>query len=611
MLQFFVVHAGGSQELLELTDLPTLEPPTVRITEYDRVGFVLRSTAEVHPWLYIQDLEMETPSRYQTKDCLEYRWEQSAWFLNHFGYSNLTLDIFTEQSASAQYASVEVFATKFNEERAEQILSYLESKLEDVTRTCFNATHKRADSAEDGDVSISVLLQIIEEHLDVTATLLPYFRDRKRKRVIPVPTQVKATSETYLTEHSVTWVMSHLDTLLPTVHTSPSSIAIGGRFYELDQVETNVLVEETNVYENQVICEYLRNVAVRLFAVEAFYSKQLELVESEGFVAEIPMGFSSISEIKRKFGRKHYGSLRGRCRKLQSVCSDQIAFLQKHIPVSVTVKGMPKLTSGFLAAPHYYQCFQQIVKWYRIGRLNFSGERYLYGLRTVDKLYEFFCLFRLLEAIKHCGWQTVSQEAGPQPMRRQASPEWSANPDSVYILQNTDGNQLTLYYEPVIKRSIDSRTDLVRTSPGGDYSPDFLIEVQYAGGMPPTYIVLDAKYVKPNSALYIGRDNRHEDYLTKITMKYLHGMGSRRGGASPVKAVFVLHPANFDNAFDTSLFRPYHTQAHHLFSLRPVVPVLGAIEVSPEASDDAIALEKLASVLKRSIEVLHLPITSP
>ena len=43
----------------------------------------------------------------------------------------------------------------------------------------------------------------------------------------------------------------------------------------------------------------------------------------------------------------------------------------------------------------------------------------------------------------------------------------------------------------------------------------------------------DAKYTNPATAFDV--------LLPTMTMKYAHGIGARRGGFSPVKALFLLH----------------------------------------------------------------------
>lgn len=616
-LTFALVRRGGhSWEPLDLTELPDTDPPSVRVVEDEPVELVLRCRDDVQPRLYLQDLELDRPLRQNLGDFFEFRWEPRPGgpvpFLNHFGYCLLTINYLVgPEEEVVCHASVEVFARKPNAERAERILDYLETRLEDVSRSCFSATplaapHSPTEAKEGDEIPASILLQSIANHLQVFAALLPRFRYRKRCRLAPTPRRIKAAHAANLTEQSVHWALTHLDTLLPVGAPTPGSIPVGGRFYELDEIETYALTEETNLYENQVIAGYLESIAARLSEFERFCLEQLRLVESEGFIAQVPPGYGSIFDIKRKIGRKRFGKLLSECAALQRNCADQVVFWHKHLPVARAVREMPEVTPGFLSSPHYHQVFRQIVAWHGLGRLNLAGERFLYGLRTIDRLYEFYCLFRLVETIKDAGWAATGQRAQAFAQRAQASAPrhgeslgGDARPDTVYTFRNGVGERITLFYEPEIEREPDTVLGLVRTMEGGtSFLPDFVLKFESATDEPPSYLILDAKYVSPYIALNFE--------LTKITMKYLHGIGVPNGGHSPVKGIFVLHPQSFHAAVSGSPYHAYHARNFGLFSDTPAIPALAVVELTPGTGNEPDAGDAaLLRVLQRALEVLR------
>ncbi len=613
-MTFSLVRRGGHPwEPLDLTDVPDTEQPPVRVVEDEPVEFVLRCPEDVQPLLSIQDVELDRPHWQKIGDVVEYRWEPHPGgpppFLNHFGYCILTIEFLSgvDGKEAVSYAAVEVFARKPNAERAERILDYLESRMEDVSRSCFNAAHPGADHADRGDggeapeggnIPASVLLQSIADHLQTVAALMPRFRYRKRCRLAPTPRRIKAAQAVNLTEHSVHWALTHLDTLLPVGSPTAGSIAVGNRFYEMDEIETYALSEDTNVYENQVIAGYLESIAARLSEVERFCHAQLQALENEGFLALIPPGYGSIFDIKRKVGRKRFAKLLAECAALQRVCADQLAFWRLHLPVTRTVREMPVLTPGFLATPHYHQSFRQVVAWHGLGRLNLAGERFLYGLRTIDRLYEFYCLFRLVETLREEGWEPLGQALRP-PAPGVRGLDWDARPDNVYTF-GRGGERITLFYEPEVGRTPDGALDLVRTMEGGaGFLPDFVLKFEAAQAGRPSYLILDAKYVSPYLALNFE--------LTKITMKYLHGIGAPDGGRSPVRGIFVLHPQSFHSAAPGLPYRAYHAKNFDLFSGTPAVPVLAAVELTPGNGEepDAAGDAALRRVLGRALELLR------
>ena len=283
-------------------------------------------------------------------------------------------------------------------------------------------------------------------------------------------------------------------------------------------------------------------------------------------------------------GRKRFGKLLAECAALQREAADQSAFWRKHLPVTRTVREMPTVTPGFLASPHYHQAFRQVVAWHGLGRLGLAGERFLYGLRTIDRLYEFYCLFRLVETLRESGWEPAGQERRPQAAHSHPRGDWDARPDDVYAFSNRAGERVTLFYEPQIERTSDGALGLVRTMEGGPgFLPDFVLKFDLDGAGPPSYLILDAKYVSPYLALNF-EGSRSE--LSKITMKYLHGIGASGGGRSPVSGIFVLHPQSFHSAASGPPFRAYHARGFDLFSETPAVPMLAAVELTPGAGDE-------------------------
>ena len=387
---------------------------TPRVLEDEVISFVLRSPKQLSDvQLWIQDMEVEDVL--EEVDALHryysYWWQPNdqknpRLFLNHFGQSTITI-IFSDPAQSGEmtlYAVIEVLARKINKERAEQMLTFLETRLEDVTRHCFSLTHKTAASKCATTVPASVLLQEVKKQLSQFRSNLPRFRQRKRCRLLPKPFLTDPTTTNALTAHSVTWLLSHLDALIPSATPTSASIYLNSRLFDLQQIEAEILHEDTDVYENQIIHGYVENVASTLSGLTHYYQKTLQSLNIQRYSEPIPGDYGSFDELRNRYGRKYYAKLITICEQLQQECQFCIQFIEKHLPVRRSITEMPEMTPAFLAHAHYREIFELIVDWYRLGRPNVSGDQFLYGLRTLDKLYELFCLFRTIEALSVCGW---------------------------------------------------------------------------------------------------------------------------------------------------------------------------------------------------------------
>ena len=110
---------------------------------------------------------------------------------------------------------------------------------------------------------------------------------------------------------------------------------------------------------------------------------------------------------------------------------------------------MPNLTPKFSSQPHYFEVFVQMVEWYRLGKLNVDREKYLLSLRTLDKLYEFYCLFLLIEALQKSGWELRQSVAKQTIASATRYGEWQITPNNEYNFYYNH-KRIKLQYEPRI-----------------------------------------------------------------------------------------------------------------------------------------------------------------
>lgn len=607
----------SAEKALDLQTGLTNPVPSCAVRENDNVGFVLRGRDIADPCIFIQDLPVGPAHTHRLlpDGATEFIWypprDGKSWFINHFGYSIVRLEtsrVHDEYSTAVttMYAIVEVYATKINADRAAYILKFLEKNLADVTRTCFSATSQISGSQGQSEITPEVFLQQVNENTESFQKLLSLFNGRKRSRLLPKSTRIKANGAIGLTDRSVAWTLSHLDMLTPATP-SPVNVLLGGSYYSIDEVEADILHDDTDVYENRVIAGYFDDVLSRLSEATKLYEDRKKQANAEVAPRDVPIGFKSIQDIRRQFVVKYYDRLLAECLVPKRRVLRHAAFFQQNLPVRFPHHGMPQLTPGFLSQLHYHATFKQIVDYYRLGSLDLTGEKFLYGLRTLDKLYEFYCLFRIIESVKASRWALVRQDKAPFGGASASSPLEGVRPNNRYTFAHSSGLRMTLYYDLEISTSLQTEIGLVDTfhngyGPNSNYAPDFVIKIER--GKDVVYAVLDAKYVSPDTALNKANKNRYADEVTKLCMKYLHGIGYLQGGLSPIAALLVLHPgSNLVDAPDK--YRSFHREANSLFSASPSLPIIGALGVTPQAEEaNSSNNDTLTGVLNQLIAVL-------
>ena len=577
---------GGSQESLSFTKRG--HTVSVSITETEPVEFLLitEERYESRPLLWIGDAGIEPSEVRTTNTMIEYRWyphRKSSFFLNHFGTSQVTLELGELSGEPRTFQTfVEVYARKLNAERAEMLLQYLEKHFDDIIQSCFSLTAQDsgADEKSDGFRHARVLMEEAENGLESLKTSLARLRQKKRSRLVPQPFLRSWSQVSYVGEYATHWLTSHPDTLVPSPG-DVGTVAIGNRRYTPQVIETEELIEDTNVYENQIIHGYLLDISHKLQQIEAYYREQLDLMKELKIPTDVPIDYQSFNVMRKNFGRTYCESLLEKCRRLQSLCRYSQQQLRQVIPVQRPLRESPKLTSGFHSYPHYRTLFGRIKDWYALGGLDRRLDSFLLGLRTIDKLYEFFCLFRLIEALEKAEYtiqKATHLHESVQPSSEDESIMAIRNPFNKYILSNRSSRWITLYYEPNLSAANSDLSNLVDVRHSYNskyfYRPDFVLEITVFGES--RYILLDAKYKHPSS---------FGDELPGMVLKYLHGLGSTYGDSSSIDALILLYPKQSDS-FDDS-WNSYHSKQYNLFSEQPTKPVLGSVSLSLQNSDNS------------------------
>lgn len=577
---FTIIKSGQSIELtLEDDELQTR--PKYQVLEDEQIEFQLFSKLHLSsPTLWIQDV----PLYPTTSDGHLFFWRTSSdhpLFRNHFGYCELRLVINEE---TYLYSAIEVLAKKINADRTQDILRYLENQINGITNFCFSLTHQKSDSDLMGIASPQQIMQEIKLGVNAFIELIPQFLSRRRSRLITTPKIVDWSETTTISECSIDYVLTHPDLFIPA--TSPTqSIKYNNQHFSTQTIKTELIQQSADVYENRVIIGYFETCYRKIIQIQQYYDDFKATLEKQAEPTSIPFGYQSIHTI-----RKHFGTLF--CDKILNECKDLLKqlvyiqeFIRKNFSVTRPIYGMPQVTSGFLSFSHYRKIFERIVSFYRLGKLNTAGSQFLYNLRTLDKLYEFFCLYRLLESFEKIGFKIQPSEK-VKPTEQHAIFQ-DVRPADSYALISNRSIKINIHYDKEISSSLSNNL-IVKQRGKTIRRPDFVIE--FSDGATDAYLIFDAKY----TSIELARNK----YLPELTMKYFHGLGTGNEEFSRCMGIFALHPRSFKNSGDESYW--FHKDSFNLYSASPAFPALGTLTLEPESPH-----EILTDMLSQFIKILR------
>jgi hypothetical protein len=310
-------------------------------------------------------------------------------------------------------------------------------------------------------------------------------------------------------------------------------------------------VSNRDVYENQVILSFLMLVLKNARLVQVMLAADITERESTlqkmlGTVREgyQPPAISTIWQLPLQESK-------GFCERLNVVTSQLESLYNKYNEIlqcsKFDVRTFPQKTKTFQEVKPYSQVFEQIMKWFKFGDFDMKKNRVLFNLRTLDKLFEYYSLYRLLKMLSDAGFETVKDKPAIISYQYHVFDSWYENETDVANTYHLEKDQcrLTLYYQPVV-HSDRFENDLTifrttiprRTQLSCYYTPDFLLKITHANAAP-VYAVLDSKYSNRLSILRRHEDNSQTNYLDKVVLKYSTQFASKETRESP-QMIWIL-----------------------------------------------------------------------
>lgn len=579
------MHVRGSFDS-ERYDLQGVYTDLPEVKETDLILFTVVCGSSVgEPKLFLQDYPVTLVRATGAGDEIRYISDESRHFINCFGVTSVAIAASSSEEMS-RLVPVNVLARKINKEQAEKLLDYLSLKMEDVTKLCFSKTQVGSDSAFGGTDTLT--------KIDFSRKILEsLFLNRHRfvshpcKKSIETLKVTQYDDSAYITDKDISWLFQHLDQLYPAP-ADASKVSINNRHYSIDQIQRTVVEKDTNLFENQVINGFLMCMKSFLLSVPSYQKKYNLGSPDDEYVT-----FDSIlKKIEAPLMERRYKEARA----LLHQCNELIVFFQKYLPSTQKGAVQPILTPHAKRYSHYERAFRLIDKWYRLGQPTWSGASYLFGLKSLDKLYEFFCLYKLTDALIALGYSITSSET--REPDRAAGMKGRPSLDSEEKLTNYyrfegGGSSLELYYEPSIwsYSSLSRKGELVdiyhsRASTHPYYTPDFVVRFKTLDGEYRSYI-FDAKYS--------GEQQTKEKHLPSIMEKYYFKVkGLDKNGlidSNAVNLVYALIPKTHTQEYG------FYGAPVNIYDEMATAPFFGYLKLS---TDEDRPIQKM---LKKIIEI--------
>lgn len=505
----------------------------VSISEMSTCKFVIKSLGVQQLSLMIGDFEVKVKPIANVDGVVTYSTESIECFKNFIGLTHAELYLKSDGQFFTSIA-LNIYARKITYERALSLLRMIGEKS-DISSICFSVTKLNSDK-NNSATNITAMLNAGISALDYFQQNRSRFAQFPCSRTKTVIKTKRYSDSVQLDDRSIAYICNHPDSL-QTSQFYEMDVALGSRYFKINQIETNSHIKDTDVIENQIIVAFIYNFADYLRGLLERISRYKE--SGKGLFEIDGESYVSIDRLLVDSGlilSLHVDKIHSALDK----CLQCLNFIQKRIPCELVdgANVLPLPTQQVLARTHYLQLFSLIKNYYDVGDPQWRGQMEFFGLRNLYKIYEFVCLIYLIDSIQSIGFK-VKQADYLDETYYQEDIRPINEPSNYYVFEKGE-LKIELYYEPksVNAKNItlsDSKAclvDLVHKN-SKTWTPDYVIKVSTSDIT--SCHVLDAKYSDKKTV-----ENIH---LPECAFKYTTKMAklSLNKEAMPIDSLTLLY----------------------------------------------------------------------
>lgn len=387
--------------------------------------------------------------------------------------------------------------------------------------------------------SLTSYIQLLEQIIACYKNNFAYFRMQGKHTIKQSSVLVSYEKVKKVSRNSFNWIMQNAEQLANVPYSS--GVQYQGKNYLPYQIKTDANQKSWDVYENRIVISFLHTVLLN--AKQIFGEFDSDILNEERIISRIHGKFpkeycAPIITIKRlqvSFGRGLLSKLNNSIDTLQNLYKQYKMLFDIQI---TTLTTLPRKTRTFCEINPYAQIFGIIVRWFQYGEYSLEKERLILQVKTLDKLFEYYCLLRLLKLLADNRFQKADIKEPVLKYDYTSADEYYKNEKDVantYMLSNGSVT-VTLYYQPVISAvQFENNLTLYRTTKSASdkpnyYTPDFVLKF-YSSDHNEEYIIFDAKFS--------SRKNIKNHSLPDVIRKYSCEFGVAADITAP-KMVWIL-----------------------------------------------------------------------
>lgn len=502
---------------------------------------------------------------------------------------------------------IEVLARKINADRIGAMLDFL-ARNDGRDLAALARITRKYSGFKEGDKTLTFTLDRIEQYLNFLEDALPKITRKPIAKLVQVNTIKPYSKFSNITEDSINHIIGSPEHIYEVLDEEDSLFPVEDRYFAVDKILETEIVEETNLYENQVLHGF---VELLTKAIDDILHRLGEVkVKKTNTVIQ---GYESLFNKLSQFSVRLNQPCIERCNDFNRRLRTLRRMMQARLTVKQLYTSEPYFTHKAKQNLNYQKIFLMMIEWMRFGSPDWSLQNELSSIQDLSKLFEFYLFCVTKEHVLNYSLQFNGGLI--------ASPIDGSN-DSRFIFQVNDEIQAELLYEPDIfhadpedavlplyrnteawKRGQDNRNMASNNDENSSVnarkdgfklrvdhhntpknrlfhrSPDVVLRMKHESNE--SLFIMDAKYMTSQKAFY--------DAMPECVMKYLHGIHIASTGKNPSIGLMIVNPDEED------ITRYFHHDEYSIFGPKPVIPAIMT------ASIDVAKAHKLNSTIQRNI----------
>lgn len=371
--------------------------------------------------------------------------------------------------------------------------------------------------------SLSSYIQLVKNIVVCYQEELHYFTSMNKQSIQSSKVLESFNKVRKVSNNSITWLMQNSN-MLSEVN-EELGLKYNGKYYLPLKIQTENNIERLDVYEKQIALGFLYIVHEK--TKQVLNDLQLEYKTTEGIIKKVQQSISkqysapiiTLKAIQVEFSRQSINVLQNKLNQLEALYRQYSIILKVK---KLDFKTSPKNTKTFQEKISYFKIFQTITSWFNYGEFDFAKEKLILRVKTPDKLFEYFCLYRLLILFDNEKFKALKNQKATRSFIYEEGEKSYPNeidiPNTYYL--ERDGIKVTLYYQPVIKTNgffNDLSLYRITNSILGYSIPNFVIKFNDTKGQE-EYIILDSKFSSINNIKEFQMNEIISKYSTQLAV---------------------------------------------------------------------------------------------